>query len=629
MPPPRPPPPNWTMGGGYNDDRRWDHYAPSGQARQDRDTRDSRDYRDVRAPRDAGRDADSSRKLRVDTTMPDARPGRASSNSPISRRPAASLSSTPTSAATSTTQRNVSHSTSARPHHLPSVELREKAGDKNETPKLLVSHPPKAKDRKLQAELETFWRLLEIHDERLQKKLRWEKVAREASLRRRTNDKVAGKVLTYPPYANFVSKSQPQVAELTGQINSLEQEYRQVLEDAVAASASANRNQSEKEFSEKFDEMARRLDQQSSDIKVLLEARAESDKTIKTLRTNVSALESKNQSLKDRLDGVTKREKSSREPVTQILSITEGMGKRIEALETKVQKVDTFINHDIKAKLLPHEVEAALDELRLRLGSLEKAPMPAQTQAEKTSPTQHQTIKLIEDHFVSVKKDLLERVEKKCEESDDIMGGMIDAATKQINEIEGRLKTFEGKHHAAFLEGTQQPKDSPANLANVQDLRERVAKLEEKGFGHRIDRIDTGLQNLQSQENQRAQIAADAIADLRNHLDDGGRRLEAVNFQVGTLNSQFSNLSTKGCAEIILQQLDPYAQAQGQRIGTVENMVTNIQRRLHQLEENNHHAFLLGATFPTTKDAASEQWPAGSKKRKLDANGSLGFHPLD
>ncbi|KAI1084474.1 hypothetical protein F5B20DRAFT_576610 [Whalleya microplaca] len=176
---------------------------------------------------------------------------------------------------------------------------------------------------------------------------------------------------------------------------------------------------------------------------------------------------------------------------------------------------------------------------------------------------------------------------------------------------------------------THQPVSSPEHLTG---LDVRIKSIEENKFGFRIDRIEIDNRNRLLEFKSSFDSC---MAHVDQNIKDALQRIEALNLSVRTLDSQWSNLSTKQMAEKIIQYANPYGQQVEARITGVENSVQQLKAKIGKVEEE------VISWAKDIKDLVQDLPPSGkrpaspsqlpdeqAKKRKIETNGRYNPSPV-
>ncbi|KAI0971015.1 hypothetical protein F4678DRAFT_110937 [Xylaria arbuscula] len=174
-------------------------------------------------------------------------------------------------------------------------------------------------------------------------------------------------------------------------------------------------------------------------------------------------------------------------------------------------------------------------------------------------------------------------------------------------------------------------------------LAERVANLEGRGLGHRIDRIDLDVGGLsrkfEALASDVAQLAkpewvehrlqqwlasAGMNSSLVKDVKDHQRRIPTMELAIKTLDTQFQNLTTKQVAECIMRLLNPVFE---QRLGKVEAKANQLEAKANLSDQTvNEQLTVLNTYMKSMKTgekrtASPNNLEESNKRRRLEVNG--------
>ncbi|TRX90518.1 hypothetical protein FHL15_008687 [Xylaria flabelliformis] len=208
-----------------------------------------------------------------------------------------------------------------------------------------------------------------------------------------------------------------------------------------------------------------------------------------------------------------------------------------------------------------------------------------------------------------------------------------------LSDVEARLDTLEQR--MPQLE-TRTPSLEQWKIAS-SDLSERVTRLEGQKIGHRVDRIDLNVGELDQKyevlKGEIGQLVKQESLELRlqellnsvsvnpgleNDVRDLQRKLPAIDLAVKTLDTQFQNLGTKQLAELIVRLTNPTIE---QRLGKLEVRASQLEVKASGqdraiIQHREQLSAILDPAVPGDKRTASpSQYDDPNKRRKLEANG--------
>ncbi|KAL7624392.1 hypothetical protein AAE478_005956 [Parahypoxylon ruwenzoriense] len=494
--------------------------------------------------------------------------------------------------------------------------------------------------------------------ERLVSCITWQASARSQAAAATENESISALEVRFADFQRQVSEQQRQISEAQAQIQTLLSE-REKSTDAF--------NNLNNEFGVLRDShnvlQSENLElrQQVADLEATKQATSE----FRELKAQVEAQAFDPSGIQGDLSRLSK-------DLESFVVKVDGIENKVAAFMSKVRDLDmetyneileAWIDHDLKNKVLTNEKGMVV--LRQDLKSLRNS---AETWFKKSDsriqdvqqsveaiqncqPAQPKPGKLESEDNQPVQKAF---IEEKLHAFNKIMQKTIaesgDACAEMVDELDARVNKL-----AAIVDGLGQPKATSNDtdiLARIDQLEQaatqqskdigcletRVESLESQKLAPRVDSVDVGLADLekklrdfQQSYNNGVSANLDAVfKGIRAELENAKRRLEALELSTRTLDSQWSNLSSRQMAERIIQHLDPYGQRNEARVAGVEKELFQVEKRVQGVEENvlacikdpSKLAELIKALHPDGKKRASPG-PTGdeqTKKRKLDAS---------
>ncbi|TGJ78848.1 hypothetical protein E0Z10_g9916 [Xylaria hypoxylon] len=416
------------------------------------------------------------------------------------------------------------------------------------------------------------------------------------------------------------------------------------------------------------------------------------DNAIYTLQSQQANIDTENKSLKKQLEDLqsdTKNNlKSSEVQLTELskrLSIaTEAqelfetvLKERITGIETKLDdftdyddikgKLDeldlvtfneicqTWVDNNLKTQFEQsnqrHQddssTQEALQSLRQEVDSLRNSHATV-SQPDKGIDLSMEAIEAtISTKIAAAEKSINEDINKLCQGRDNIYGDLIDGAVARITILERGASNYSGlEPRIQLLERWKADRSTLVNQTQDPNLAERVTFLEGKKVGHRVDRIDLDVGDLnrkyEALKSEVGQLVKHDWFDLRlqdllksvsitsglvNDVKDLQRKIPTIELATKALDTQFQNLSTKQLAEQIVRLTNPVFE---QRLGKLEVKTNNLEANVNKHDRTvNHHAQqlkqfsgLVRVWEPGEKRTTSPgHLDEPSKKRKLDTNG--------
>ncbi|KAI0602205.1 hypothetical protein F4775DRAFT_228288 [Biscogniauxia sp. FL1348] len=351
----------------------------------------------------------------------------------------------------------------------------------------------------------------------------------------------------------------------------------------------------------------------------------------------------------------------------------QAIDSKVEKLENQMESLDFgrmdeiigfWLNHDLGRKVLAMEeyvnsirngsksVDASIQGVQREMQSLKSQLTNHRSVPSEPSPaalpSQRAFDSLLREKLGAVEQSLKLMVKKHAEAQDDLIGGLIDEKDHRIESLEKTLDFM-----ARQKEGTEARANSLYDrVQSVTDnLNARLSEFGEKRLGHRVDRVDLELSNVKkavSEVRREVSELSNNIGQLENHyqelsgigsptaaydafvksevkgeLEDTKKRLEALGLSVRSLDSQWSNVSSKQMAERIIQQLNPSAQSIEARVTKTEDATLRLRQDVTALVKSysDFHEKLAMATTGEKRRASSQSPRLDGKKRKLEANG--------
>ncbi|KAF2967132.1 hypothetical protein GQX73_g6449 [Xylaria multiplex] len=326
--------------------------------------------------------------------------------------------------------------------------------------------------------------------------------------------------------------------------------------------------------------------------------------------------------------------------------------RKIDELDvvTVNEVCSTWVDNDLKTKLEEYSLhrqddsstQEAVRSLRQEVNSLQDS-YAAISRPDKRIDLSMETIEAaISTKISAAEKSMSEDVEKLCQGRDDIYGGFIDDAIARIAVLEHGTPKHEGlEKRVQSLEEWKVEHTASVDRNQSPTLADRVTQLEGKKFGHRVDRIDLNVGDLNRKyETLAGKIVTSEWVDHRVRELFDGVHLDSINdakvlqhkilamenaiktieHATRTLDGQFQNLSTKQLAENIVQLANPGIE---QRLGRLESKTNHhdgiVSRHTDQLGQ---FLDLVRAWKPGEKRTASpSHLDEPSKRRRLETNG--------
>ncbi|KAI1381489.1 hypothetical protein F4677DRAFT_440704 [Hypoxylon crocopeplum] len=655
--------------------------------RDSRASTDARDPRTPRSPRGNRRDADAARSLHIDTKMTDApRQPASSANSPASAAP--STRPTPTEPAVDRLAKlnNIS-STIVKPS-IPTIPSIPKAKDPkiqdvfevvcrwNETlqERILLQL---RKDKTLQEDRRRQSEVTKISN-------KVDDYAPFSEFQRRFNE--TGKAEHDSVQRHMAELDQKYAEELEKVVSSITSHTVKPQVETAAQSASISALEAKfADLERRASEQQKQISDAQSQIQTLLSDRDTATRTLDALGKEISTLKAECKVLKSENSALTLQianidSKKVNDDVDRLSKDLQSFVARAGDVEGKVSTImekvgdldmetyneilEAWTDHDFKHKVFSNEQgitdlrqdfqsfrdsaaskfdknDSLIQEAQKTIEGLESsrsAGLQPGNQSSGNQPAQQSLIDEKLNYFSKV-------MQKTISDSGDACAEMVDEVRDRVDAIEATVKTSSKDTYMATQLG-HLDQAIAKQAADVKFLRIRTESLEGQRLGLRIDRIDVGLADVEKELRNCRQAYANVAAvnsqttmqSLKPTFDDIRRRFEAVELATRTLDSQWSNLSSKQMAERILQQLDPYGQRNETRIFSLENEVVQLREKLAQVKQD-----LSGVLSDTKKLAdiakvppSNEKRPASpaspaddpAKRRRLFANGQHACIPI-
>ncbi|KAI0541375.1 hypothetical protein GGR58DRAFT_17593 [Xylaria digitata] len=312
-------------------------------------------------------------------------------------------------------------------------------------------------------------------------------------------------------------------------------------------------------------------------------------------------------------------------------------------LVTVNEVCSTWVDNDLKTKLKEYSqqrqddssTQEALQLLRQEVGSLQDSYTTI-SRSDKGTDLSMKTIEAaISAKISAAEKSINEDIEKLCQGRDNIYGDYIDKAVARITTLENGTSKQEGlEKRIQSLEQWKVERSAWMDQSQSPTLADRVTQLEGKKVGHRVDRIDLNVGDLNRKyealekkavtnewvDHRVRELLIGMYPDSTNDVKILQRKIPAIELAIKTLDGQFQNLSTKQLAESIVRLTTPGFE---QRLGKLESKTNyhdgTINRHTEQL---GHLLDLVRAWKPGEKRTASPSYlDEPSKKRRLETNG--------
>ncbi|KAI2632427.1 hypothetical protein GGR54DRAFT_34995 [Hypoxylon sp. NC1633] len=390
----------------------------------------------------------------------------------------------------------------------------------------------------------------------------------------------------------------------------------------------------------------------------------------KTLNSKYSDIQSENSKLKQQLADLNSL-KTIREDLDRLSNDLQTFRSRADVVEGKVttfmEKVEeldmetyneileTWINHDFKNKVFVNErsITALREDLHSfqtsatsRLDKNDSLTQDTRGTVEALAPKTRGTSEALQNprpseskpngqalgdsqpalrSFVEEKLNSFGKaMQKTVAESGDACADMVDEVNTRLNKVETIVNTLGGKESpskdpdmVARIGSLEQ--SATYQISGFQVLRGRVDSLEGQKPDPRIDTVVNGLaelekkvRNFQETYTNGGAVKSDVILQIvRPCFEDIKRRFEALEMSIRTLDSQWSNVSSRQMADRILTQLDPYSQRTESQLNTMERELGLLRNKVSSVEQD----VLVLLKTPTRLSDVAKAAAADGKKR--------------
>ncbi|KAI1639332.1 hypothetical protein F4809DRAFT_136889 [Biscogniauxia mediterranea] len=480
----------------------------------------------------------------------------------------------------------------------------------------------------------------------------------------------------FDEFATRAEEQQKQLAEATNEIRSLLATNKKSNQDFAALRADFKALKSD--YNKLEEENSRLRDQiigLSADVdEKMIAVESRINKPVQNVAT-VEEFDQAKSSLKSLASKVNEQLESNKELKKKLEAsevAQQAIDSKVGKLENQMESldfgrmdeiIDFWLNHDLGRKVLameecvnsirngPKSLDASIQKVQREMQYLKLQLTNGQAVSSESSPAELPSQRAFESLFReklgAVEQSLKLMVKKHAEAQDELMGGLIDEKDHRIESLE---KNFD------FMARRQDGAEARINslydrVQSVTDnLNARLSEFGEKRLGHRVDRVDLELSNVKkavSDVRKEVSELSNNIGQLENHyqelsgtgsptaaydafvksevkgeLEDTKKRLEALGMSVRSLDSQWSNVSSKQMAERIIQQLNPSTQSIEARVTKTEDATNRLRQDITALIKSFgdfHEKLTMASTGE--KRRASQSPRLDGKKRKLETNG--------
>ncbi|KAI1341930.1 hypothetical protein F5Y15DRAFT_351858 [Xylariaceae sp. FL0016] len=291
--------------------------------------------------------------------------------------------------------------------------------------------------------------------------------------------------------------------------------------------------------------------------------------------------------------------------------------KKFVEESSSVDSVDERLGREVQS--LRDAIDSKAEILRRELRTHSNVAISTQV----PTATDDHVKALVRTEMVSLKGLMNEHFQQ----SEELVSELIDGQTMRINQIEETIGDLRnGVTNTEKWIVAHSPRVDEL-VGSAADHQLRLAWLSQELGG--LDKSLEECRELIRAQNDTANHPI--LTTIKAEVDDARKKLETVDFSLRTLDSQWSNLSTKHMAESILRQMDPYAQRTEKRVADAETRADRCERACQSLQKtvkNLHKAVDGFMTFAEKRPASPAQSlvDESTKKRKLEVNGR--YSPL-
>ncbi|KAI0008471.1 hypothetical protein F4779DRAFT_618578 [Xylariaceae sp. FL0662B] len=375
------------------------------------------------------------------------------------------------------------------------------------------------------------------------------------------------------------------------------------------------------------------------------------------LKTRVEGQAGESNRMRENVDQLSEQFQSSATKQNDVEGKIEVFGRKLIDFDPGLynEMADTWVGHDVMNQVASlrkdfqslRKNEVLVKEMRRDIGILQKLQSAPATsspvsggvlESRQTAPSDEHLHEVVEEKLKSYQERILEILRTNQD-------GMIEFCGNEIDALKDRLTVLETKAavpdtrinnvspsldsdipaRVASLESQVATHQSMADSEHLTGLDVRIKSIEDNKFGFRIDRIEIDI-NKRLRDFQTFFDSFKATVDQQSK--DILQRIEALNLSVRTLDSQWSNLSTKQMAERIIQCINPYGQQVEGRITGVENRVGRVEQEVISWATDMKD---LMQDLPSggKRPASPSQLPDDqAKKRRIETNGRYNLVPV-
>lgn len=457
------------------------------------------------------------------------------------------------------------------------------------------------------------------------------------------------------------------VAQNTTALSALEDQFAGFKQQALQQASEQQKHNSEAQ---------KQIETLLSDHEKTTEKLNALDRDYKALKSEHNVLQSENAELKRQL---TKLEPTNveitqkiQEEIDQLSKAFQALVIRIDDVETKVstfmekveeldmvtynEVLETWIDHDFKNKVFSNDraiatlqqslqsmqestasrfdkSDSLAQETRKALEAVDTVQVPQPQPDSRMSGDGEAALQILVDEKLKPFGEVLQKI---VAESAEACADMVEEVRAHVDKIETNIGALERSGAATKEELVSQIQFLSQTAAQLET---RFGLLEGLKLSQRLDLVGRRHLELEQKVVACQQNNAnggtnncDALQIIKPDIDDAKRRFNALELAIRAINTQWSNLSSKQMAEMILVQLDPYGQRNEARIAKIEKEANELTTKLSNIEQSiiplakdcKRLTDITKAPTPE-KRPASPGSPAdeSTKKRKLGENGQF------
>lgn len=302
----------------------------------------------------------------------------------------------------------------------------------------------------------------------------------------------------------------------------------------------------------------------------------------RTVTNTVNGVKQEDSDLKGQLGTLTSKVTALEEDAKDVKEEVEKIQETVDSLPdpNQLEKVMIYwANNDIENSFkFPEKImedtqqelknlHESISNIRESIAELRRTPVPTSMSAPASTPVSASTPAPASvpmptpapapETSAELKASLMELIRNLFGQQEGEVGDLIDDLTDRISKLEGTENELEGR----------------IKLVEDQKFHEKYTELLNLGTGLQEDLRKAGID----------QAGSYGQDDVKANIGEIKEKIEAIELCSKNLDSQWSNMQTKGMAQLILADLDPYVQKHDVMIKQHDAMIRQLVQDYRQL----------------------------------------------